>query len=112
MVHALAVAEFCVISLLSFVHASDLRRMFRESSDPILHNSTCVIMPLGRRVREFIDDMCSNTILEGCPLDKINAYLVYRHSEDVAWAALRMEAHFLLYDFSSGYFSHLSETGP
>lgn len=65
-VQAVAVTEFCVINILSFVHTSIRGTMFRESSDPRLQNKTGLIMPFGRRMREFVDAAGFTTILEGC----------------------------------------------
>lgn len=69
--------------LKSFFHAAGRGRVFRESSNPRLRNNTGVLLPFGHRVRELVDAVSFNNILEGCPLYMSNAYLAYRRSAEV-----------------------------
>lgn len=83
MVKAIAVAEFSFLSLLPFSHSAVRGTMFRESSDPRVHNNTGVLLPLGRRLRDLVGAVGFTTILEGCYLDKSHDYLAYRLSAEV-----------------------------
>lgn len=100
----MAIVEFCTVRSLYFVHAAagGERPMLVQSMYPRLHNINGVILPVGHRVRELVDDEGFAVKLEGSPLDKSHAYLAYCSSAKVVWAASRMEAPFFLYDFISG----------
>lgn len=100
LVHAMVDAKFNFLSLFSFFDTAARSTMFRESSEPIFHNNTGVLLPLGRRVRDFVDGVSSTAILDVFYLAKSPAYFAYRHSVDVDWASLHMETPFLLQAFS------------
>lgn len=50
-----------------------------------------------------------SVILDWFDIDKIRAYLAYKRSTKVYWASLRIEAQFLLYEFSSVRVSRLAD---
>lgn len=58
-----------------------------------------------------MDTVSFTAIFEGFYPDKSYAYLAYRRSEEVEWAALRIESFFSLYYFTSVGVSGLPDGG-
>lgn len=96
---------------MSFISAAAYGVLFRNSSDPRLTNNVGVLAPLGSRVRQFVYTVGFSTLIGDCRLDNTLAYLAYRRSAEIDWAALNMESPFLLYYFQSGTVEGLSDGG-
>lgn len=67
-VRSMALSEFSVMIVMSFVHAAPGGVMYRESSDPRLYSNTGILIPLGAHVRKFIDGVGSLNILYSCDI--------------------------------------------
>lgn len=101
-IEAIAVSEFIVLSLMSFLCAAESGVMYRESSDPRLCGNEGVLLPLGKETRAGIDQMGFLNVIRRTRFSRASAYLAYRRSGEVDWDAVGGETPFLLYDYASG----------
>lgn len=106
---AIALSEFIILSLISFLSSVESEVIYRLTIDTRLRGNRGVILPLGSATRVVIGYLGFLNMIEGCLFSPALAFLAYCRSAEVYWDSLDIESPFPRYEFANGSLEGFSE---